>query len=381
MRTLKRRVVAPGWWLRVAWLPPASLVGGSAQGELIATTLAESAGAAGGSVTVEKGVDVGGLSGDARFDVSWNGTLVYVRGVRGGRRLVTVNRRGEIARLQVAEGDFPIAEGDFPTARLSPDGRRAVVHSQGHLRVIDLERGTVTPLAPELEGPNSGSQGSAVWRLDGRTVTFASNHEGSWNIYSSPASGAGAITPVLKRPQDNDPQSYAPDGTLLFTTIGPSTGTDIWMLPPDGSAKAWLATAAEEKDPRFSPDGRYVAFVSNVSGRDEVYVQSRDNPLERVQVSAAGGTKAAWSPKGDRLFFRQGNLAMEASIRTAGGLSAAAPARLFDGGWPLSPSGPFEPMPDGERFLMVERPREAVPTRIEVVQGWLDELKAKVPAR
>jgi hypothetical protein len=108
-------------------------------------------------------------------------------------------------------------------------------------------------------------------------------------------------------------------------------------------------------------------------------VQDRDDPLQRVQVSVSGGYGPAWSPKGDRLYFRHENLVMEAAIRSAGGLSAASPVRLFDGGWTLTRSGPLESMPDGERFLMVERPREAVPTRIEVVQGWGEELKQKVP--
>src|SRR6185503_7916727 len=131
------------------------------------------------------------------------------------------------------------AEGDWAGARLSPDGRRAVVQSNGRLRVVDLTSGTVTPLAAEFED-TVGSQGSGVWSPDGRTVTFASNHQGSWNIYTGPASGGGATTPVLKRSQDNSPQSYAPDGTLLFTTTGPSTGTDLWMMSPAGEARAWL---------------------------------------------------------------------------------------------------------------------------------------------
>ncbi|HKC23310.1 MAG TPA: hypothetical protein VKF32_01140, partial [Thermoanaerobaculia bacterium] len=371
MKTLRRRVVAPGLWRRIAWMRPGFLLGAATAGELAALRLDASSGSTGDVVAVQKGVDTGGLDGEARFDASWNGTLVYVRGFSGGQRLVSVNRRGEVARL-------PVAEGDFQAARVAPDGRRAVVQSNGQLRVVDLERGTVTPLAAELEGAG-GAQGSPVWSADGRTVTFSSNHEGSWNIYASPSSGSGAIAPVLKRPQDNSPHSYAPDGTLIFTTTGPSTGTDLWMMPPGGQARAWLATAAEEQEPRFSPDGRLVAFSSNVSGRFEVYVQARDNAVDRVQVSAAGGHMPAWSPKGDRLFFRQGNLVMESEIRTAGGLSATAPVRLFDTGFTIAPLGPFEPLPDGERFLMVQRPREAIPSRIEVVQGFVQELKAKVP--
>jgi dipeptidyl aminopeptidase/acylaminoacyl peptidase len=132
------------------------------------------------------------------------------------------------------------------------------------------------------------------------------------------------------------------------------------------------------QDARFSPDGRLVAYDSDSSGRLEVYVQSRDNPADRVQVSAAGGTLPAWSPAGDRLCFRQGNLMMEAAIRVTGGLSATAPVRLFDGGWTLAQWYSFEVMPDGQHFLMVQQPRESVPTRIDVVLNWFTTLKQAI---
>ena len=234
---------------------------------------------------------------------------------------MTVDRRGLAARALVHEAEYG-------GARLSPDGRRAVVVVSGELSIVDLERGTATPLVPEI---GRGARDVPVWSRDGRSVTFASNHEGNWDIYSKPATGAGEMAPVLKQPLDQDPESYAPDGTLLFRTIGPRTGTDLWLLQPGGQARAWLATGAEQQEARFSPDGRTVAYSSNASGRFEVYVQSRDNPAERAQVSAAGGTMPVWSPSRDRLFFRQGNAMMEATIRTSGGISASAPVRLFDG--------------------------------------------------
>ena len=209
-------------------------------------------------------------------------------------------------------------------------------------------------------------------------MTFASNHEGNWEIYSKPATGAGEMMTVLKQPLDQTPTSYAPDGTLLFQTTGPQTGTDLWLLPPNGKPRAWLATRAEESDGRFSPDGRLVAYSSNASGRFEVYVQSPENPADRTQVSVAGGQMPAWSSNGDRLFFRQGNVMMEAAIRTTGGLSAGAPVRIFDGEWTLAQWFPYDVLPGGQRFLMVEQSRGAVPTRIDVVLNWSTTLKDRM---
>ena len=206
----------------------------------------------------------------------------------------------------------------------------------------------------------------------------AVNDEGNWEIYSKPATGAGEMMTVLKQPLDQTPTSYAPDGTLLFQTTGPQTGTDLWLLPPNGKPSAWLATGAEEVEGRFSPDGRVVAYSSNESGRFEVYVQSRENPADRTQVSVDGGQMPTWSSNGDRLFFRQGNVMMEAAIRTMGGLSAGAPARIFDGEWTLAQWFPYDVLPGGQRFLMVEQSRGAVPTRIDVVLNWSTTLKDRM---
>jgi len=322
---------------------------------------------------VIQGVDDGGMDGGSPFAVSQTGTLLYVRGDEGRRTVVTVDRRGQVSRQAAPEANYM-------DVRIAPDGRRAVARAGGGLGIVDLERGTATPLTPELDARN-GSRSSPVWSRDGQTVTFGSNHEGNWEIYSRAATGAGDIVPVLKLPMDQYPQSYGPDGTLLFISIGPQTGTDLWILPPGGEARAWLATGAEETDGAFSPDGRLVAYVSNASGRPEVYVQSRDDASDRLQVSADGGHMPVWSPKGDRLFFRQGNAIMEAVVRAGGQLSVSAPVRLFDGGWTLSQQFPLDVMPDGEHFLMVQQPAEEVPTRLEVVLNGFTVLRDKIGRR
>jgi dipeptidyl aminopeptidase/acylaminoacyl peptidase len=380
-KTMTKREIA-GFWRRVAYVPTGHIIGADNGGELRAVKLASAGSpvnasasptqAAGNAVTVAKGVDVGALNGDARFDVSQSGTLAYVRQESGRRSLVIVDRSGQATRV-------PTPDGDLGSVRLSPDGRHVAVLSPA-LSIIDLDRGTTTPLVPELDA-SRGARTWPVWSLNGQSLTFASNHDGNWDIYSKPATGAGAMAPVLTRPMDQTPQSYAPDGTLLFTNIDRQKGTELWLLPPGPpgtEARLWLSNNAVNLNARFSPDGHLVAYSSDSSGRFEVYVQSRDNMAERAQVSAAGGTMPVWSRAGDRLYFRQGNVIMEAAIRATGGLSSGAPVRLFDGGWTLAQQHLFDVMPDGQHFLMVQQPRESIPTRIDVVLNWFTTLKQAV---
>ena len=249
--------------------------------------------------------------------------------------------------------------------------RRVAVRTGEGVAVVDLERGTVTPLAPELRG--QGAQSDPVWSPDGRSVTFGSNKAGNWDIYRKPATGAGEIVTVLAKAGDQQPESSAPDGTLLFRESDPRTGMDIWLLTPEGEARPWLATRANEGGCRFSPDGRLVAYVSDASGRSEVYVQSRDGTGERTQVSVDGGGAPVWSPSGDRLYFRQEVLVMQADVRTAGGFDVGAPERVLDPGWTM---GSYDVMPDGERFLIVENSSDAAPSRIDLVLDWPLLLKA-----
>ena len=365
---MTKRVVA-GFWRRMVYVPTGHVIGGGDGGELRAVALAEPGKDVGTAMTVVKGVDIGARGGDAAFDVSANGTLAYVRKEEGRRALVIVDRHGQAKRV-------PVPEGNLAEFRLSSDGRRVAVIASFSLGIVDLERGTVTPLVPELDG--ASARAWPVWSLDSQSVTFSSNHEGNWDLYSKAATGAGQMVSVLKRPLDQLPESYALDGTLIYHQVDPQKGTELWLRPPLGEPRLWLSNNATNQDARFSPDGRFIAYSSDSSGRFEIYVQSRDNPADRAQVSAAGGTWPVWSRSGDQLYFRQGNVIMEAAIRTTGGVSAAAPERLFDGGWTLPQWYPFAVMPDGQHFLMVQQPRESIPTRIDVVLNWFTALKQAV---
>jgi Tol biopolymer transport system component len=368
-KAMTARAIAQGQWRKAVYVPPGYVVY-AGDGELDAMPLPD-AGEAPTSGVAMVGNVVVSRRGDAQFDVSQTGTLAYVRSEHGRRSLAIVDQRGQATGVPV-----PVPEGQYDQVRVSPDGRYAAVGADLRLSIVDLQRGTMTPVVPELS-TQVAAQAYPVWSPDGRHLTFASNHEGNFDLYSKAASGAGDLVTVLERPLAQYPDSYAPDGTLLFETTAPDTGTDLWMLPPGGEAHAWLATPAEEWQSAFSPDGRVVAYSSNASGRFEVYVQARNDAGDRIQVSVSGGNSPIWSPKGDRLYFQQGNAVMEATIRTADRLSSSTPVQLFDGGWTRPRYFPFGVLPDG-RFLMIQQARDSIPTGIDVVLNWLPALEARL---
>jgi len=370
LRDMAQTVVAGGW-RRSVYAPTGHLVFGGDNAELWAIPYDPAGSRDVAPATVAEGVDIGGSNGETRFDISATGTLVYASVDRSRRSLVIVDRFGRMTATQPGERAYD-------AVALAPGGGRVVALAERELHILDLERGTATPLTPELDDQN-GARGFAVWTPDGRHVTFPSNHEGNWDIFTTPATGVGAIEPVLRRPLDQHPDSYAPNGSLLFGETHPDTGADLWLLRPDGEPEPWLVTASNEDNARISSDGRLVAYESNVSGRFEVYVQPLAPGSERVQVSAAGGSGARWAPDGDRLYFRQGTTLMEVTLATSPELSAGAPQPLFDGGWELY--GDFEVMPDGESFLMVRMAPEAIPTRIDLVLDWFGELTRRSPVR
>jgi hypothetical protein len=359
-------------WRKFAYATAGYLVLGTDVNELWAVPY--KGGTAGSSTTVAERVDGGGMGGDARFDVSAAGTLAYSAMDRRKRSLVTVDLLGRHAATTSDERAYSEIE-------LSPDNQRVLTIDSGVARITDLSRGTSTPLVPEL---TKGAREALLWTPDGRVV-FASNHEGNWEIYSKAAMGTGTVEPVLRRPLDQFPLSFAPDGALLFAETHGRTGADIWILPKSGEPLPWLVTSGEEGQARFSPNGQLVAYESNSSGRSEVYVQTRVSGGSRVQLSVAGGTNPAWSPTGDRVYFRQNNAMMMATIDAVndarGGLSAGPAQQLFEGGWALPGERDFQVRPDGRSFLMILNGPEAIPTRIDLVLNWFTVLAAKMSGR
>jgi Tol biopolymer transport system component len=159
-------------------------------------------------------------------------------------------------------------------------------------------------------------------------------------------------------------------------------GYDIWtMTPSDHKTQIFLQTKFNENAPQFSPDGRWLAYSSDESGRFEIYAVPYPGPGGKWQVSSDGGREPVWNRNGRELFFRNGNKMMAAPIDTQQGFSAGTPKMLFQGQYvTLGNSTPnYDVTADGQKFLMLKT--TVPPTQINVIVNWFEELKQKVPAR
>jgi Tol biopolymer transport system component len=285
---------------------------------------------------------------------------------------VWVNRQG--TELAVTEdSDFY----EFP--QLSPDGEQVTLQVPRMERdgydiwVYNLERGSRTRLTFQ---PYSNRP---IWTPDGTRITFASNRSGSWSLYWKTADGIGEAEPLLTRENSQFPMSWSPDGkTLAFTERNPDTGEDVWVLSLEGDTAPLLNSPFNEGAASFSPDGLWLAYVSNESGREEVYVQPYPGPGKRWQISNQGGREPAWSTDGQELFYRNGEEMMAVSVETKSEFKAGTPSTLFKGRYVHEIWPNYDVSPDDQRFLMIKEAEEGQ-DQINVVLNWTDELKRLVP--
>lgn len=295
-------------------------------------------------------------TGMAAFAVSENGRLAW-RSARRPKRLVWLDRNGaELAAVGTANFD---SEG-----RLSPDGSRYAVgvndpkQGTGDIWIYDLERGNSLRATFELL-----DQKAPVWATDGRTLYYRTDGNGGPpDIFALRAGGEAA--PLYAGRSVESPEDVSPDGRwLIFSTFRPGSA-DIELLPllPPGPPRPFSATPFDEKSPRFSPDGRRVAYASNVSGRSEIYVRPFEQEGAAVMVSQNGGSMPRWSRDGTELFFLGpgGRL-----FSVAAGEALGTPRVLFQATKAVS----FEPSPDGKRFL-VQIQEQAGKPDIQLLLHW-----------
>jgi serine/threonine protein kinase/Tol biopolymer transport system component len=298
--------------------------------------------------------------------VSDTRTAVYVAGNPAKTSLVWVDREGKIESLGK---DQEI----YREAILSPDGTKAVVRQGLDLWIHDLQRGARSPLTS-----GNASNMLPVWSADGLRVLFASNRGGDWDIYSQPVDGSRPAEALLKRPSDQFPYSTLPDGTVLYAEIHPKTARDLWTLSPDGKTTPFRVSAFNDAEARFSPvassgpggSSRWVAYSSDESGRNEIYLQSYPGGTKRSAVSNGGGSQPRWSPDGKELFYVTGDAVVAVDVRPDG--SVGAPRRLFDrSNFLLNYRYQmYQAAPDGKRFLMIRRDAGSVPRQLNVILNW-----------
>jgi Tol biopolymer transport system component len=222
------------------------------------------------------------------LSVSSTGSLLYASGgifPDAERILAWVDRNGSAEPL-------PLSPRPYVNPRLSPDGQRVLVWTQGdrNVWVHELSRGVITRLT--FEGRNA----RAIWTPDGTRITYASTSAGAENLFSRPSDGSGTAERLASSDVQQAPGAWTPDGkTLLF--MDGALADDIWTLSLEGDRRPhpFSQTPFNEQYPDLSPDGRWLAYASNQSGRVEVYVQPYPGPGARQQISVDGGTAPVWS--------------------------------------------------------------------------------------
>jgi len=308
---------------------------------------------------------------------SQDGAFVYAAGAAAGAAStpVWVDRQGKIQPVGMPQRAY----GTF---RLSPDGQRLAIQVLGpgnrDVWVQDLARGTFTRLT--LEGDNS----LPLWTPDGGRVVFSSSRGGPPNLFWMPGDGSGEPEQLLKSDRPQNPYSCSPDGqTLAYAEQDPSTASDIYVAPLKGdrTPQPFLRTRFTEWGPAFSPDGRWIAYVSDDSGQFEVYVRPYPGPGGKWQVSNLGGEEPIWSRDGKELFYRNGQKWMSATVTLKPEFKAETSRPLFEGPFINVPGLSYDVAPDGRRFLLLQpAEQETGPvTHLNVVLNWFEELRRHVP--
>jgi serine/threonine-protein kinase len=312
------------------------------------------------------------ISGEASFSVSSNGLLVYAAGVTAERRLVWVTRQGVSTPL----GLEPAA---YAYPRLSPDGRQLAVGVNADIWVIDLERSTRTRIGDRGVSPPPPI---SFWTPDKR-LTFNRRTNSPETTIEWIANGSEPSVVLLTRPHLIAGPSWAGNGKLMaFWQFSTPTSRDLWVLNlADGAPPhPFLVTPANERGPRFSPDGRWIAYVSNAFGQDEVFLKPYPGPGEQVAVSAGRGTEPTWSLDGRELFYRVGNRMVAVTVVTSPTLSLGQPRVLFEGPYLQDPAfaPQYDVALDGQRFIMIAS-SQSTNGGLAVVQNWFSELQQRVP--
>jgi serine/threonine-protein kinase len=319
--------------------------------------------------------------GAASFSVSADGTLTYVAGAEASARrsVVWVDRQGR-------EQETNVPPRTYAYARLSPDGNRVAVDirdDQNDIWTWDLTRKTLTRLTF-----SPGMDRGPVWTPDGSRIAFSMTADGAESIYLQASDGSGTPTRVTPDRGTFVPVSFTPDGHQLLVHTSAVAPYDLHVVDTDGKTppRALLAATYSESNGVVSPDGRWLAYQSNESGRDEIYVRPfPDVNSGRWQVSTDGGTRPLWSRNGRELFYYlPPGVIMSAPVAPDKSFTAGTPTVVVKGAY-LSPQTGrmYDVSPDGRRFLLIkESPGEGPappPPQLIVVQHWLEELKRLVP--
>ena len=378
-----RATYAPPGYLLLAASDGSPPPGASGSGLLLAYPFdVASTTVKGEPITVARGVGI--CCDRGAFSVSAHGILAYRGGVVARRQLVWIDRAG---RVLGALGPVDDTAPSFPD--LSADDQRvAFIRAvQANIDIWLIRVGETVPRRFTFE---RAIDAGPLWAPDRSRIVFRTFRGGAYNLYEKPVDGTTDEQPLLVTPLAKAPQDWSRDGRLLlYTNQDPKTGTDLWALPMTGERKPFpvLQTRFDEIQGQFSPDGRWLTYASNESGRYEIYVQTFPDAGGKWQISVAGGLQPRWRRDGRELFYvAPNNRFMAAPIRVAPGtkaLEAGAPVPLFTTklatGVNIVPAGfqaraQYAVASDG-RFLMNVSADEGIISPITIVQNWTVGLK------
>jgi Tol biopolymer transport system component len=327
-------------------------------------------------------IRIGGMNpGTGLFSVSENGVLTYQTGTGAGfeTKLVWFDRTGK----QIGALGDP---ANYSDVYISPDGKQASVSILDPVRrtrdiwIYDLARSLKTRFTFE-----PGDEYTLIWSPDGKRAILTSRRKQYMDLYQRLADNSGTEETLLEDNTDKYYLSLSPDGRSLLYGTGnttPQTGNDLWLLPllgdpSTGSGQGrkpvpFLKTQFSERFGQFSPDGRWVLYDSNESGRYEVYVAPYPGPGGKRQVSTAGGFWPRWRRDGTEIFYRSldGKL-MEAAVNgKSTGFEVGVVKPLFEARFGGTARSQYDVSPDGQRFLINTMSGQAGEAPITVVVNW-----------
>jgi dipeptidyl aminopeptidase/acylaminoacyl peptidase len=350
------------------------LVYGASNGAIMAVSFdAKHLRVTGNPVPVAQDVLIDG-PGAAKAALSPTGMLVYFSGQ-------------SITLPQLLDGrglGQPVTDDARPYSapRFSPDGQR-IAFTIGTAQsidiwVYDIPKGTLTRLTTE------GSNMRPEWTPDGKRILFRSERQKGVGIWWQPADGSGPAEQILKSDIDPFEAILSPDSKYLIyrTSPGARFSRDIFYveMPDRGEPKPLVVSPYSDQMPRLSPDGRWMAYMSDESGQFEIYVRPFPSPGARIQVSTTGGTEPLWSRDGRNLFYRSGNRLMAAAVTTVPSFAMTSRRLALEGEFvPNASHQNYDIAPDGKHFLMIKRAGGEAQTI--VVHNWLPEVRARIAAK
>jgi eukaryotic-like serine/threonine-protein kinase len=307
--------------------------------------------------------------------VADSGTLVYARGgvLEDKRSLLWIDRHGK-------EQPVVATKRPYSSPQLSPDGRTIAITletSTFDIWQLDVERDTMTRVS------FGGDDSRSVWTPDGRRIIWSSTRGGHDNLYWAAADNSGGEERLTNSEKDQFATEVSPDGKFVAVTDETSpVGVELVALAGDHKATPFFASPRfNEHSVSFSPDGKWIAYVSDESGRPEAYLRPFPQPGGKWQISTAGATDCKWTRNAHEITFLNGTRLYSVSIETEPAVRIGKPQLIYEDPTHAGPWKIWDFSLDNQRILWVKSEAEPTAAELQITLNWFDELKRRAPRR